>query len=66
MLTETVLRETVKRVTEVWDIPHRTSLHVTLKRFSEGAMNGRKPLKADWVSKTRKQKKRKESTRLIP
>ena len=66
MLTETVLRETVKQVTEVWDIPHRTSLHVTLKRFSEGAMNGRKPLKADWVSKTRKQKKRKESTRLIP
>ena len=39
--------ETVKRVTEVWDIPHRMSLHVTLKRFSEGAMNGRRPLKAD-------------------
>lgn len=58
--------ETVKRVTEVWDIPHRTSLHVTLKRFSEGAMNGRRPLKADWVSKTRKQRKRKESTGLIP
>lgn len=66
MLTETVLRETVKRVTEVWAIPHRTSLHVTLKRFSGGAMNGRRPLKADWVSKTRKQRKRKESTGLIP
>lgn len=45
---------------------HRMSLHVTLKRFSEGAMNGRRPLKADWVSKTRKQRKRKESTGLIP
>ena len=66
MLTETVLQETVKRVTEVWAIPHRTSLHVTLKRFSEGAMNGRKLLKADWVSKTRKQRKLKESTGLIP
>ena len=59
-------RETVKRVTEVWDIPHRTSSHVTLKRFSEGAMNGRRQLKADWVSKTRKQRKRKENTGLIP
>ena len=48
------------------DIPHRTSLHVTLQRFSEGAMNGRRSLKADWVSKTRKQRKRKESTGLIP
>lgn len=66
MLTGTGLRKTVERVTEAWAIPHRTSLHVTLKRFSEGAMNGRRPLKADWVSKTRKQRKRKESTGLIP
>ena len=66
MPTVTGLRKTVERLPEVWAIPHRTSLHVTLKRFSEGAMNGRRPLKADWASKTRKQRKRKEGTGLIP